>query len=70
MKTTPRTEGAIDCNAPWSAPVTLARIADHPQPHGAFMTPAFVKDGGKTVHFVMSQFGPYNTFVMKASLER
>ncbi|WP_019586189.1 DUF4185 domain-containing protein [Deinococcus apachensis] len=55
---------------PWSAPHTLATAADYPQLYGAFMTPAYLKDGGRTLYFVMSQFGPYNTFVMKASIER
>ena len=55
---------------PWSSPVTLAAAATYPQLYGAFMTPSFLKDGGKTLYFIMSQFGPYNTFVMKASLEK
>jgi D-arabinan endo alpha-(1,5)-arabinofuranosidase len=32
------------------------------------MTPAFLKDNGRTLYFIMSMFGPYNTFVMKAKL--
>jgi hypothetical protein len=32
------------------------------------MTPSFLRDGGHSLYFVMSQFGPYNTFIMKAEL--
>jgi len=41
---------------------------DYPQLYGAFMTASFMKDGGKTFYFVMSMYGPYNTFLMKATL--
>ncbi len=52
----------------WSAPLVLARAAEYPQLYGAFLTPSFLKDNGKTLYFVMSMFGPYNTFIMKAQL--
>jgi hypothetical protein len=53
---------------PWSEPVTLARAADFPQLYGAYTTPSFVSEDGLTIYFVMSQFGPYNTYLMKATL--
>ncbi len=53
---------------PWSPPYMVARAAEYPQLYGAFLTPSFLKDNGKTLYFVMSMFGPYNTFVMKATL--
>ena len=53
---------------PWSAPHMVASAREHPQLYGAFMTPAFLKDNGRTLYFIMSMFGPYNTFVMKANL--
>jgi hypothetical protein len=53
---------------PWSDPIALARVADHPQAYGAFMTPSWISDDGLTFYFVMSQFGPYNTYVMEAEL--
>jgi hypothetical protein len=52
----------------WSAPHEVATAAQYPQLYGAFLTPSFLKDNGKTVYFVMSMFDPYNTFVMKATL--
>jgi hypothetical protein len=54
---------------PWSEPVTLARAARFPQLYGAYLTPSLISDDGRTIYFVMSQFGPYNTFVMKAALQ-
>jgi hypothetical protein len=54
---------------PWSDPMALATIADHPQAYGAFMTPSWISDDGLTFYFVMSQFGPYNTYVMRAELK-
>lgn len=55
-------------HGPWSEPLTLATGADYPQGYGAFMTPAWISEDGRSFYFVMSQFGPYNTYVMKATL--
>lgn len=54
---------------PWSEPHVLATAVKYPQLYGAFMTPAYLKNGGKTFYFMMSQFGPYNVYVMKASIQ-
>jgi Domain of unknown function (DUF4185) len=53
---------------PWSGPHILVTAKDFPQLYGAFMTPSFLRDNGQSLFFVMSQFGPYNTFIMKAAL--
>jgi hypothetical protein len=53
---------------PWSRPNVVAKAAQYPQLYGAFMTPSFLKDDGRTLYFIMSMFGAYNTFVMKATL--
>jgi D-arabinan endo alpha-(1,5)-arabinofuranosidase len=53
---------------PWSVPNVLTTTAEFPQLYGAFMTPSLLRDGGHTLYFVMSQFEPYNTFIMKAEL--
>ena len=53
---------------PWSAPIVLTTAHDYPQLYGAFMTPSFLKDEGKTFYFILSMYGPYNTFLMKATL--
>lgn len=55
---------------PWSAPYVLAKASDYPQLYGAFSNAAMQRDGGRTVYFVMSRFGPYNTFLMRADLTR
>jgi hypothetical protein len=55
---------------PWSGPAVLARTSDYSQPYGAFMTSSWIEKGGLTFYFVMSQFGLYNTYVMKAELQR
>lgn len=55
-------------SGPWSEPMTLATGADYPQGYGAFMTPSWISEDGLSFYFVMSQFGPYNTYVMKATL--
>ncbi len=51
---------------PWSAPATLAK--GYAQAYGAFMSPSWISSDGLIFYFVMSQFGRYNTFVMKAVL--
>jgi hypothetical protein len=53
---------------PWSEPEVLARGSDYAQAYGAFMTPSWISEDGLTFYFVMSQFGPYNAYVMKAAL--
>ncbi len=53
---------------PWSAPATLARGSDYAQAYGAYMTPSWIAADGLSFYYVMSQFGPYNTYVMKAEL--
>ncbi len=53
---------------PWSIPTVVATAHDYPQLYGAFMTPSFLQDACKTLYFVMSMYGPYNTFLMKATL--
>jgi hypothetical protein len=53
---------------PWTEPHVLATARDYPQVYGAFMTPSFLRDDGRILFFVMSQFGPCNPFLMKAQL--
>nr|MDO8111170.1 DUF4185 domain-containing protein [Candidatus Sigynarchaeota archaeon] len=53
---------------PWSAPVGVAPFSEYWGLYGSFMHPDLVEDGGRIVYFIMSIWGPYNTFVMKADL--
>jgi hypothetical protein len=52
----------------WGVPNVVTTAHDYPQLYGAFMTPSFLKDDGRTFYFIMSMYGPYNTFLMKATL--
>jgi hypothetical protein len=53
---------------PWSQPATLVTHQRYPGLYGAFMNPQFLSDNGHTIYFVMSQWGPYSVFWMRASL--
>jgi hypothetical protein len=53
---------------PWSAPATLARGADYAQLYNAYITPSWISEDGLTFYYLMSQFGPYNVYVMRAEL--
>ncbi len=53
---------------PWSAPVVIAQGAQYPQLYGAYMKSGFDANGGKTFYYMMSQYGPYNTFWMQTTL--
>ncbi len=54
---------------PWSAPVTLVSHARFPGLYGAFMNSHFLAQNGKELYFVMSEWGPYSVFWMRADLE-
>jgi hypothetical protein len=54
---------------PWSVPIALATAQQFPALYGAFMTPSFLQDQGKSLYFVMSMFGPYEAFLMKVELQ-
>jgi hypothetical protein len=62
LRLAPRPEG------PWSAPIQLVDVNANPQAYGAFMTPSWIAADGMSFYFVMSQFGPYNTYIMHAEL--
>ena len=63
------------CRRPWERPTALTAVArtgafeDYASAYGTFMTPSWISDDGLTFYWVMSQFGPYNTYVMKAQLK-
>ncbi len=52
----------------WSAPIEIASASQSPQLYGAFMKSNFVENNGQSIYYMMSQFGPYNTYWMKSSL--
>jgi hypothetical protein len=55
---------------PWSEAHTLVQATDYPQLYGAYMTPSYLKNDGRSLYFIMSMFGPYNVFIMEATLEK
>lgn len=55
---------------PWSDAIPLVTLADgYPQAYGAYTNPSWIAADGLSFYFVMSQFGPYNTYVMRAELK-
>lgn len=50
---------------PWSAPNTIVGPSDYPGFYGGFIHP---QSSGNQLYFVMSQWNPYNTYLMKISL--
>jgi len=61
---------AREPTGPWSEPRELVSGFGYPGLYGAFLSPRLVEDDGRVVYFVMSQWGPYNTFLMRATFER
>jgi Domain of unknown function (DUF4185)/Beta xylosidase C-terminal Concanavalin A-like domain len=59
MRESPRPWG------PWSAPVPIVTDPPYSQIYGAFM-PETTND--QSFYYMMSQFGPYNTFLMQTTL--
>ncbi len=55
---------------PWGPARMLVAARRYPALYGAFMCPGFTAEGGKVIYFTMSQFGPYNVFLMRANLDK
>jgi len=53
---------------PWSVPATLVSHVRFPGLYGAFTNEHFLADGGHTLYFAMSLWGPYSIFWMRATL--
>jgi hypothetical protein len=53
---------------PWSAPTSLVSGSQFPGLYGAYMHPWYVEQDGEIIYFVMSQWGPYSVFLMRAGL--
>ncbi|MGI8419409.1 MAG: DUF4185 domain-containing protein [Candidatus Levyibacteriota bacterium] len=53
---------------PWNAPIQIATGSSYPNLYGAFMKSNYQENNGQTIYYMMSEFGPYNTFWMKTSL--
>lgn len=55
---------------PWSDPWKVVCANNYPALYGAFMHNKYIKNNGETVYFLMSQFGPYNVFLMEVVFNR
>ncbi|WP_372633075.1 DUF4185 domain-containing protein [Cohnella sp.] len=51
---------------PWSGEKIILRGSDYPGMYGSYIHPW--SNGGTELYFLMSEWGPYNTFLMKADL--
>lgn len=60
MRSAPRVTG------PWSAETEIAKGGEYAQLYGAFIHPW--STSGKDLYFLMSQWGPYNVFLMHSTL--
>ncbi|MBV8527993.1 MAG: DUF4185 domain-containing protein, partial [Candidatus Dormibacteraeota bacterium] len=59
MRTAPQITG------PWGDEQVVATAAEHPELYAPYMIPL---DTGPDIYFTMSQFGPYEVYLMKLTL--
>lgn len=52
---------------PWSTPQAVVSSDDYPGLYGGFMDP---RSSGPNLYFALSQWDPYNTFLMRITLDR
>ena len=55
---------------PWGPGRMLVSAMRYPALYGAFLCPPWTAEGGKVIYFTMSQFTPYNVFLMRVNLDR
>ena len=55
---------------PWAEPIELISVGDYPGLYSPYLNPRYVGDGGKTIYFTLSLWGPYNVFWFSAELDR
>lgn len=60
---------ATDPWGPWSPPLRVASATRYPALYGAYMHPWLTEENGRVFYFTMSQWLPYNVFLMRAEVE-
>lgn len=55
---------------PWGEAIDLVTMTEQPGLYAPFMNDRYVEDGGRTIYFTLSLWGPYNVFWFKASLTK
>ncbi|NNC13564.1 DUF4185 domain-containing protein [Planctomonas sp. JC2975] len=53
---------------PWSSPKTLVSSSAVPGLYAPFQLPQYTENGGRTVYFTLSVWGPYNVYWYRADL--
>lgn len=53
---------------PWSDAITLVSATDVPGLYAPYMLPEYTADGGRTIYFTLSKWGPYNVYWYRAEL--
>ncbi|MGZ0152946.1 DUF4185 domain-containing protein [Kribbella sp. WER1] len=53
---------------PWGDPKPLVTQEDLPSVYSPYLHPRYVANGGRTIYFSISQWGPYNVFWYRADL--
>jgi hypothetical protein len=56
---------APELTGPWDDGVVVASARDHPAPYGGYLHPWST---GSSVHFTLSQWGPYNVSLLRATI--
>lgn len=55
---------------PWGEPIVLVPAAEYPGLYAPYLNPRYIGDGGRTVYFTLSLWGPYNVFWFSVDLDR
>ncbi len=55
---------------PWGEPIEMASASEYPGLYSPYLNPRYTADGGKTLYFTMSLWGPYNVFWFSIDLEK
>lgn len=53
---------------PWGKAITLVSGTDVPGLYAPFLLPRYTTNGGRTIYFTLSKWGPYNVYWYKADL--
>ena len=56
---------AINPWGPWSKPFKLVSAINYPGLYGAYMHPVYTEDNVRIFYLTMTQWGPYNVFLMR-----
>ncbi|HEX5266962.1 MAG TPA: DUF4185 domain-containing protein, partial [Acidimicrobiales bacterium] len=56
---------AAQLTGPWSSEQVVATAADYPELYAPYLVPV---ETGRDIYFTMSQYGPYEVYLMQARL--